>query len=194
MNILFIDACARENSRTRMLAGHLLKKLGGKAERLPLYDERIKPLEEDGITKRELLSEKKDIEDPLIKYAVKFKNADVIVIAAPYWDLSFPSVLKNFFEAVSVVGITFRYSEEGIPVGLCRAKKLFYVTTAGGPLVTEDYSFGYVDALCRLYYGINDTCLISCENLDVIGADEQAIIAEAEEKIDRAAEDFKWMK
>ena len=34
-----------------------------------------------------------------------------------------------------MVGITFRYTSEGVPEGLCRAKRLNYVTTAG----VEDY-------------------------------------------------------
>ena len=45
-----------------------------------------------------------------------------------------------------MVGITFQYSTEGLPVGLCKAKKLYYITTAGGNYVPDEFGFGYVDA------------------------------------------------
>ena len=37
----------------------------------------------------------------------------VIVIAAPYWDLSFPAVLKTYLEQINVLGVTFDYSDDG---------------------------------------------------------------------------------
>ena len=38
----------------------------------------------------------------------------------------------EYFEQINVLGITFVYTPEGYPKGLCRAKALYYVTTAGG--------------------------------------------------------------
>ena len=55
--------------------------------------------------------------------ARQFARAEIIVMAAPYWDLSFQAALKQYLEQVNVVGITFRYSEEGQPVPLCRARR-----------------------------------------------------------------------
>ena len=39
--ILFINACIRPESRTLILAKHLLSKLDGKVEEVPLQKERI---------------------------------------------------------------------------------------------------------------------------------------------------------
>ncbi len=64
-------------------------------------------------------------------YARAFAEADRIVIAAPYWDLNFPALLKIYFENVFVAGLTYRYGDQGV-TGLCRAAKLLYLTTAGG--------------------------------------------------------------
>ena len=114
------------------------------------------------------------------------EEAETVVIAAPYWDLSFPAMLKQYLEQVNVVGISFKYSEEGIPVGLCRAGRLFYVMTAGGCCVPEDYGFGYVKALAQNYYGIRDVRKFEAVGLDIYGADVGAIMRSAEEALSEA--------
>ena len=82
-----------------------------------------------------------------------------------------------------MVGITFKYSEEGVPIGLCKAGKLFYVTTAGGCYVPEEYGFGYIKALAQNYYGIQDVRQIEAIGLDIFGADVDAIMKSAEETL-----------
>ena len=101
------------------------------------------------------------------------------MIAAPYWDLSFPAVLKAYFEQINVLGLTFEYTDDGFPRGLCRAKKLIYVTTAGGPIISDEYGYGYVKALAQNFYGIPDVCQVKAEMLDVIGADVNGILNKA---------------
>ncbi len=81
------------------------------------------------------------------------------------------------------MGITFKYSEEGIPIGLCRANQLYYVTTAGGYYVPEEFGFGYVKALAQNYYGIQDVRQISAVGLDIINADVNAIMNTAEDRL-----------
>ena len=113
--------------------------------------------------------------------AQEFSQADTIVIAAPYWDLSFPSLLKIYFEAVTVCGMTFRYENEA-PKGLCRAERLFYITTAGGPTIS-DFGFSYVRELAENFYGIRQTKCFRAEGLDIIGADEEGILKRARDEI-----------
>ena len=86
-------------------------------------------------------------------------------------------------EQINVVGIAFRYSEEGVPVALCRAKRLFYVTTSGGLYAPEEYGFGYVKALAQNYYGIQDVRKIEALGLDINGADVNAIMASAADRM-----------
>jgi len=38
--------------------------------------------------------------------------------------------------------MTVKWTPEGMPKGLCRAKKLHYVMTADGTYVPEEYGFG----------------------------------------------------
>ena len=119
----------------------------------------------------------------MLSYARQFAEADAIVIAAPYWDLAFPALLKIYLEAVTVSGVTFCYSEDGTPKSLCKAKKLIYVTTAGGPIFA-DFGYSYVRTMAEGFFGIEETVCFKAENLDVIGMDTEKILRETEREID----------
>jgi FMN-dependent NADH-azoreductase len=61
----------------------------------------------------------------------ELEAADTIVIAAPMYNFSIPSVLKAWIDHIARAGRTFRYTEKG-PVGLLTGKKVFIVTARGG--------------------------------------------------------------
>lgn len=166
--ILFINACVRPQSRTLELAKSLLEKTEGEIQRLDLYDTQLKPLDAQGIAFREQASKEQDFSNEVFDLAKQFANADTIVIAAPYWDLMFPAVLRTYLETVCVSGLTFRYTQEGRPLGLCKAKKAYYVTTAGGFIGENNFGFMYVKALFQQLFGIEQVEFISKEGLDII--------------------------
>lgn len=174
--ILFINACVRSGSRTKVIADYLLSNTKHRIEEVNLKDIAFPIADEAFLRERDRLISKGDFDHPMFGLAQKFADADIIVIAAPFWDLSFPAALKQYFEQINVTGITFRYSEEGFPEGLCKASKLYYITTAGGCFLPEEYGFGYVKALAQSFYGISDVELIKAVGLDVDGADEESII------------------
>ena len=177
--ILFVNACVREASRTGRLAEKLLKKLNKPFEEIRLDKIRFPVVEESFLGMRDRLISEGSFDSPMFDLARQFSEAETIVIAAPYWDLSFPAMVKQYLEQITVVGITFKYSEEGVPIGLCRAKRLFYVTTAGGFFAPEEYGFGYVKALAQNYYGIQDVRKVEALGLDIHGADVDAIMTSA---------------
>ena len=181
--ILYVNACVRKESRTGRLAEKLLAELDRPFEEIRLEEMTFPAVNEEYLNLRDRLIAEGDFQNPVFTLARQFSEAETIVIAAPYWDLSFPAMLKQYLELVNVVKITFRYSEEGVPVGLCRADRLFYVTTAGGVYVPEEYGFGYVKALAQNYYGIRDVRKVEAAGLDIYGADVDAIMASAEEKL-----------
>ncbi len=182
--VLFINACARPQSRTFSLAERVVKKIGGSVEVLDLYDEDIAPLDHETLEKRDKAVQNSDFSDSMFRFARQFSDADEIVIAAPYWDLSFPAVLKCYIEAICVNGLTFRYSEMGIPEGLCKAKRMIYITTAGGYIPENNYGYDYVKQLCSDLFGIANTLYIKAEGLDIEGADIKEIIRSAENETD----------
>ena len=180
--ILFVNACVRENSRTLELAKHVLKKIGGEFDEVKLYQSDISPLDFNGLIERTSASKIKDFSNSSFDLARQFVTAKTIVIAAPYWDLMFPAVLKVYLEAITVNGLTFVYSEKGIPTGLCNAERLIYVTTSGGQII-KNFGFDYVSALARTFYGIKNVKCISAEGLDICGVDVDSILQSAKKSI-----------
>ena len=147
--ILFINACVRPCSRTLELANTLLRQLEGTVQEVRLYETELPALDLKGMEKRDQAARENDFSDPAFATARQFATADVIVIAAPYWDLMFPAVLKTYLENITVSGLTFRYTSEGRPESLCKAKVFHYITTAGGFIGQNDFGFSYVKALAQ---------------------------------------------
>ncbi|MCR4907829.1 MAG: NAD(P)H-dependent oxidoreductase [Lachnospiraceae bacterium] len=182
--VLFVNACVRTDSRTRMIAERVLEKLEDEIKEVRLSEVEFPKTDERFLKYRDECISSGNYGDPYFDYARQFAIADTIVIAAPYWDLSFPAVLKQYIEHINVLGITFEYTAEGFPKGLCRAKKLYYVMTAGGSYVPEEFGFGYIAALAHNFYGIDDVELIKATGLDIYGADTEAIIDECIAEVD----------
>ena len=177
--LLFINACVRKSSRTKQLTDALLSKFDDEIIEVKVADIDFPVADESFLLKRDALEEQAKWNDPMFDLARQFASADKIVIAAPYWDLSFPACLKQYFEQINVLGITFEYSPEGLPIPMCKADKLYYVMTAGGAYVPEEFGFGYVKALAQGFYGIKDIELIKATGLDIEGADVDGIIKSA---------------
>ena len=180
--ILFINACVRPDSRTLELAKCVLSRLEGQVEELRLDSENIPPLSNELLEKRNALIDAGNFSHPMLRYARQLAEADTLVVAAPYWDLIFPATVRLWFEHICVTGLTFRYSPEGFPVSLCKAKRLIYVTTAGGPIFAN-FGYDYSKAVCEGYFGIHDCCCIKAENLDIVGADVKGIMDHAKTEI-----------
>ena len=185
--ILFIDACVNRGiSRTEQLAQALLKEMNQNGEyeieTLNLEDEDLKLFTGKESALRESLTRAGNFEGPLFAYAKQFAAADRIVVAAPYWDFSFPARMKCYLEQICVTGLTFTFSSKGIPGGLCHADSLHYVTTSGGSIGELNLGYEYLEKLCKVYYGINETVCYTAEGLDIEGNSVEEIMKEAEEK------------
>ena len=176
--ILFINTCVRPESRTLRLAKKVLENIRNCGEIIEVRPNN-KPLDNSTLEYRTQLISKSNYEDPIFDDAKIFARADKIVIAAPYWDLSFPASLKNYIEAINITGLTFGYTNEGRPYGLCKAQELIYVTTAGGFITSGAYGYGYIKELAGTFYGIPEISCIKAEGLDIIGADVEDILSRA---------------
>ena len=73
---------------------------------------------------------------PVFGLARQFRAADAILVAAPFWDMSFPAALRTYIEYISANGLTYHYDENGCH-GDCQAERLVYLTS-GGDFERED--------------------------------------------------------
>lgn len=178
-NIIFIDACMRAGSRTKRIAERIIEELSsrycietirlGEAD-YPVVDNRILEERNNGTVPK-----------AHAELAGRIAAADRIVIAAPFWDMSFPSALKVFFENMSLFGITFDSNDKEC-YGLCKAEKVMYITTRGMDISTGDpleQATPYIRALSHLW-GWGELTVISAQNMDYSSPEE------IEERISKA--------
>ena len=188
--LLFVDCCIRrEASRTRKLAEAFLNNLpeGWRVEKVTLMDEPLLPLMEGGFWQREELLQAGDLKHRRFDYAWQFQRADAILIAAPFYDLSIPALLKVYIENVSVDGITFLCDAEGLR-GNCRARSMTFLTSRGGFYdgSLDEMGSRYMEAMCR-FFGTGTYRCIAADGVDMDPAQTPGILAEACERAAQAA-------
>lgn len=181
--LLFIDCCVRgEGSRTKKLANAFLDALDKARYHVTEISpeaEGMVPLTGANFTQREKLVEAGELDHPRFFYAHQLAQADVVVFAAPLWELSFPAILKVYIENVSVKGITFGLDADGL-FGSCRGSRLVFLTTRGESYENGDMEQGsrYLEAMSKFFGFENYTC-IAADGLDAQGADSKTILADA---------------
>jgi FMN-dependent NADH-azoreductase len=187
--ILYINAAINKaNSRTDRLAQAYLEKQFEKGnveiQTVSLAEEKtLSSLLWMQLQNRQEAIEQKDFSTPYFRFARDFAGADEVVMACPYWDMSFPSIFKVYLEHICINGLTFHYDETGIPRGLTAVKSAVYITTAGGYIGENNCGFDYVQKLFSGLFGITDIRFYSAEGLDIRGNDSEKILAEAMKKI-----------
>ena len=177
--LFHIDSCLRSGSRTKLIADALIDRL---SERYEI--ETIKLSDYDfPVVKDDILNERSSgyVPDEYVQIAKKIAAADVLVISAPFWDMSFPSALKVFLENMSLFNVTFASNEKEC-YGLCKAEKVLYITTRGMNIKTGDemeQATPYIKAISKLW-GLGELHVIAAENMDYSTAEQ------IEEKIQNA--------
>lgn len=173
--VLFIDACVRgEHSRTLKIAECYIEELK-KKEEFTLIKKTLDDVDLSFINSKYFDPETGEQLHASTELAEEFAAADEIVVAAPYWEFLFPAMLSCYFEKVSIVGVAFKYTPTG-SAGLCRAKSLKYIYTAGAPLGEDDkLCERYLEKLCQLY-GIPNFSVLMVDALDIETNDATAMI------------------
>lgn len=183
MKLLFVDCCISQRSdesRTRQLAAAYLEAYLNchpemELETIPPEELlELAPFDVEMLEEREGLAESGRFDDRLFDLARQFREADAVVVAAPYWDMSYPAALKAYIEHISAVGLTYHYEADG-PHGDCQAQHLVYLTS-GGDFERED-SVGVLHwrQLCGLF-GIERFEYVFAGGLDVDPAQTKALL------------------
>ena len=105
MKLLFVDCCISqrgEQSRTRILAEAFLdafREVHPEAEIDVVIPEELlmlHPFDAEMLEERDALAKAGKFDAPVFDMARQFRDADAVVVAAPYWDMSYPAALKTY--------------------------------------------------------------------------------------------------
>ena len=165
--LVVINACVRQgDSRTLRVAEPIIAALSGRYETVR-YDlpemEGVVPLTPELFARRG----RGEIPAWAQEAAKAIADADRILIAAPFWDMSFPAVLKAFFEQTSLFDITFTDTGKSC-IGLCKAPKVLYVTTRGMDIPTGapgEQATPYLRAIGTLW-NLGELTTLAAQNMD----------------------------
>jgi FMN-dependent NADH-azoreductase len=123
------------------------------------------------------------LDDALI---AEIQAADVVVLGVPMYNFGVPAPLKNWIDAISRAGVTFRYTEKG-PEGLLKGKKVYVALTRGGQYrnTPSDTQVPYLKMVFT-FLGLADVQFVYAEGLSMGPDAEQNAIASAYEQIEEA--------
>ncbi len=99
----------------------------------------------------------------------ELQAADIVVVGAPMYNFSISSTLKAWIDHVARAGMTFKYNEQGQPVGLVTGKKFFVFTSRGGvyssgPAKVLDFHETYLRGVLG-FLGITDVTFVHTEGV-----------------------------
>lgn len=173
MKLLFIDGCISQrgpDSRTRALANAFLSAFreshpGAEVETAALEALDLKPFLPAALNRRDELAAVGAFGAPVFDLARQFQAADKIVAAAPFWDMSFPAVMRTYIEYISANGLCYHYEAGGCH-GDCRADRLAYLTSGGDFEQPESLGVLYWKQLAKMF-GIPRFDYVFAGGLDV---------------------------
>jgi len=123
------------------------------------------------------------LDDALI---AELQAADVVVLGVPMYNFGVPAQLKNWIDAISRAGVTFRYGANG-PEGLLKGKKVYVALARGGKYrnTPADTQVPYLTTVLS-FLGMDDIRFVYAEGLAMGAESEQSAIASAYEEIEEA--------
>lgn len=178
--MLVIDCCVRGDTSTtcRYYQAYLQKYAPQNVTVLELSKQNLAPVDAAYLQQRDALRYAGEFSNAFFDLARQFRDADEILIAAPYWDLSFPALLKVYLAYVAVCDLTFGYNAEGQAEGYCRAKQLLYFSSCGGYVGEQHLGYDYIRAFADML-GIYDCKAYTLEGMDIDPSKREELLAEA---------------
>ena len=121
------------------------------------------------------------LDDALIE---QVQGAEVVVLGVPMYNFGVPAQLKNWIDAVSRAGVTFRYTEKG-PEGLLKGKTVYVALARGGLYrnTPADTQVPYLKMVLG-FLGMTDVRFVYAEGLAMGEEAERQGIASAWEQIE----------
>lgn len=197
MKLLFVECCISQrdgDSRTLALANAFLEEFRASYPDAEIETVRpgeldLRPFDRDMLNDRDALAGIGAFDAPVFALARQFRGADAVVVAAPFWDLSFPAVLRTYIEYISANGLTYHYEADGCH-GDCRAERLIYLTSGGDTEREDSLGVLYWRQLCGMF-GIGQFDYVFAGGLDLDPAGAPELLAAACDLARKLAGTFK---
>jgi len=187
-----------EQSRSSMLANYFIEEYkqhhpGDTIEKLDLYKADIPFLDVDVFSAWGKFAAHEELtETEMIKalrmdeLTSQFLEADKLIFATPFWNLSYPPMFKAYIDTICIAGKTFHYTENG-PVGLVPEKPLLLIETRGGvysqgPAAEMENSQRYFKTIMG-FMGMKQYTPVIAEGLDVDPNLTESILDKARQKL-----------
>ncbi|MCQ2979152.1 MAG: NAD(P)H-dependent oxidoreductase [Clostridia bacterium] len=175
--VLFVNGCNNAKSYSHQIASVFVDEYekrhkDDEIETLNLYEEDLTFLDVPTIKLRQTLEYKENQDDETFKYVKQFLEADKIIIAAPFWNLSIPAILHAYLEHIAIDGVTYQSTLKG-SIGLCQGKKIVHIVTRGIYSTSVEYGDSYLRAFFASL-GIKDFRTIALEGTKVHQGQEEA--------------------
>jgi len=123
------------------------------------------------------------LDDALI---AEIKAADTVVLGVPMYNFGVPASLKNWIDAISRAGVSFRYTEKG-PEGLLTGKTVYVALTRGGKYrnTPADTQVPYLQTIFT-FLGMTNVHFVYAEGLSMGAEAEEKAFASAFDQIEEA--------
>lgn len=196
MKLLYVDACISvrgPESRTLKLGrafldGYLETHPEDTVSITDLSKIPIQAFDRAALEARDAKAGAGDFSGPEFQLAREFQSADKIVVVSPFWDLSFPAVLRIYIEHISACGLCYHYDETGCQ-GDCRAERLAYLTTGGDYEKPVSLGVLYWKQLAEMF-GIPRYDYVFAGGLDVVPEKAAELLEPALEKARKLGREF----
>ena len=179
--IIYVNAIIRKDeSRTKRLADGIVSSIKDEVElkEINLNELPLNPYNE--VTYEDKVNN--GTEELFYNLSKEIAECDGLIIASPFWDMSFPSLLKSFLEKISLFDVMF-VSDDKRCIGIAKCPFMYYIVTRGMDIEDGDeleQGTPYLKALCWLW-GIKIFKVTSASNFDYLPND--VIDKEIENKI-----------
>lgn len=198
--LLYISANPKEtnNSFGRTIGEELLKEYQGKnpedsITKINLYDYEMYNLDKDIVNFMSGVISEEELEDMNKKEIIRqkeileeFMDHDKYIFVIPLWNLGIPPIVKTYFDNISIVGKTFKYTSSG-PVGLLKNKKAVLIQASGGiyskpPMSELEHGISYINSILS-FFGVEEIEKLYIEGTNIIEIDKEQIKKEAIQKV-----------
>lgn len=114
----------------------------------------------------------------------EFLASDIVVIGAPMYNFTVASQLKAWIDRIVIAGRTFRYTPEGVVIGLCGDKRVIIAVSRGGiygertPNAGNEHLETYLTSIFR-FMGVIRLEFIVAEAIQITPEHRKKSVAEA---------------